>query len=596
MRGENIVMNDPAGIAPAILRLHPDLDPGQLELIGHLEGPTLGIAGPGAGKTLAVALRGANILLQGSARPEELVLCTYSRAAARELRERFVRLATAAGCPGDLSKVRIGTIHSLCGRILRSHARQGGLRLDFRTLNEDEQWRFLSERYEDVFSPDLHVLEGEGWRWREPHLVIRHARKHFERICDELIDIGELTGYGDAFHAALGHCYVRYRDLLLSEGLADFDHLQRWAAELLEDDSIAGPISSGIRYLVCDEYQDTSHVQEFILLRLSLSHGNLCVVGDDDQSIYRFRGASVENLLQFPERAFDGHTVELSVNYRSHPTIVRFYDRWMTSAADWSNPDLQGTPFRYPKSITPHDPAVYRDYPAVMAVEGCDAGDEGRQLAELMRFLKHRLVIAEYDQAALLLHSVKGAAAAGYLDAFERAGIPVNRATSGGQRRGSSRRALTVTTIHQAKGREWDVVIVGSLNFDNADTDPVGRELAPYVRRPALEPAERIADFDHARQHYVAFSRPRSLLVLTASRPINPRFGDTWESLPRWDRMDRRVLAMQRFRPSGPTVDAEPVPESTRVIPYLRRLDVGVELTTSAVTRAILRRTRVRSS
>ena len=137
---------------PAILKLHPGLDEGQRELIGHLDGPTLGIAGPGSGKTLAVALRGANILLQGQARPEELVLCTYSRAAAQELRQRFIKLATAAGCTGDLTKVRIGTIHSLCRRILRAHAGQVGLRPDFQVLNEDEQWRLLHLHFDDVSS------------------------------------------------------------------------------------------------------------------------------------------------------------------------------------------------------------------------------------------------------------------------------------------------------------------------------------------------------------------------------------------------------------------------------------------------------------
>ena len=211
-------MNHTLGVAPAILRRHPGLDRGQLELIGHLEGPTLGIAGPGVGKTLAVALRGTNILLQVRARPEELVLCTYSRAAARELRQRFIALATAAGCRGDLSRVRIGTIHSLCRRILRSHARRAGLRPNFAVLNEDEQWRLLLRHYDDVFGPELDVLEREGWRWQEPRLVMRHGRKYFERLCDELIDPGELVGSWNPFHAALGRCYLRYRDLLQDEG------------------------------------------------------------------------------------------------------------------------------------------------------------------------------------------------------------------------------------------------------------------------------------------------------------------------------------------------------------------------------------------
>ena len=302
------------------------------------------------------------------------------------------------------------------------------------------------------------------------------------------------------------------------------------------------------------------------------------MVGDDDQSIYRFRGATVRNLLEFPRRFRRCHTVELGVNYRSHPAIVDFYNRWMATAADWSNPDPDGRAFRYPKSITPDDPGGYRAYPAVIRVAGRNAGNEGRQLTELVEFLKGRGVIARYDQVALLLHSVRGAAAVGYLDALERAGIPVNRvgSGSGGRRRARTRRALTVTTIHQAKGREWEVVIVGSLGSDNTDTDPVGRELRSYARRPAFEPYDRIADFDHARQHYVACSRARSLLVLTASGPVHPRFADAWDQLPRWDRMDRRALGRQRFRPLERAADAERVPEPAQVIPYLKRLDVWV--------------------
>ena len=574
----NMNMNDPAGVAPAILRLHPDLDQGQLELIGHLEGPTLGIAGPGTGKTLAVALRGTNILLRGLAQPEHLVLCTYSRPAARELQQRFIALATAAGCPGDLSRVRIGTIHSLCRRMLRSHGRRGGPRTDFAVLNEDEQWRLLSRRFDDVFGPDLNVLEREGWRWREPRLVIRHGLKFFERLCDELIAPEELIDSWDPFHAALGRSYERYRDLLLEEGSADFDHLQRWAAELLEDDRTAGLISVGIRYLICDEYQDTSYAQERILLRLCRHHGSICVVGDDDQSIYRFRGASVRNLLEFPGHFSSCHTVQLNVNHRSHPAIVDFYDRWMATAADWSNPDPQGRPFRHPKSITSHAGDLYQDYPAAIRVAGRDAGEEGAQLAELVRFLKRQRVIAEYGQVALLLHSVRGKAAAGYLDALERAGIPVNRRPSGseGRRVADRPRALTVTTVHQAKGKEWPVVIVGSLDHCNPDGDPVGRKLQHYCLRPSFEPPDRTSDLDHARQHYVAFSRPRGLLVLTSAGPVHPRLADAWDRLPRWDRMDRGALARQRFKPAEQTGKTERSSRPVPATPSLRRLDVWV--------------------
>ena len=187
-----------------------------------------------------------------------------------------------------------------------------------------------------------------------------------------------------------------------------------------------------------------------------------------------------------------------------------------------------------------------------------------------------------------MLHSVTGSAAVGYLDALERAGIPVNRVGSGtgGRQRARTRQALTVTTVHQAKGREWDVVIVGSLGSDNADTDPVGRELAPYCDRPGFEPADRIADFDHARRRYVACSRARHLLVLTASGPVHPRFAGAWEQLPRWDLASRRQLVRQRFRPPETARAADAAPAPIPVIPYLKRLDIWVKYAAPAQSRA----------
>ena len=257
---------------------------------------------------------------------------------------------------------------------------------------------------------------------------------------------------------------------------------------------------------------------------------------------------------------------------------MAFYHQWMAGAADWSNPDPQGRPFRHPKSIRSHAPGLYQDYPAVIRVEGGNAGQEQAQLAELVRFLKQERVIAEYGQVALLLHSVRGPAAAGCLDALERAGIPVNRSPSdpGVHRTADNRRALTATTIHQAKGAEWDVVIVGSLDYCNSGVDPVGRELRHYCLRPPFEPPDRIADFDNARQRYVAFSRPRGLLVLTSGAPVHPRLEDAWDSLPRWDRMDLRALARQRFRPADQTRETERSSWPEQAAPFLERLDVWV--------------------
>ena len=573
-------MKTNAAIAPVILSLYPQLDAGQLELIGSLDGPTLGIAGPGAGKTLTLALRGANILLQGRAEPTELLLCTYNADAAGELRQRFDAVASAADCGLNPGRARVCTIHSLCGRLLAQYSQRVGLRRGFRLLDNDQQWNLLLERFDDVFGPDLRDLEGRGWR--RPPAVVKGALRYFERICDEVISPRDLTRSRSSFIAAVGRCYRRYERLLLDENAADFAHLQAWADLLLDDDDVADEISGGIRYLMCDEYQDTSHVQERILTRLSEAHGNLCVVGDADQSLYRFRGATVDNILGFARRFPDCRVVELTVNHRSHPAIVRACGGWMGSA-DWSNPDPAGAPFRHAKTIVPHDPWGYDDYPAVIAVEGHDPDDEGRQLGALLRFLKSRRVIAGYHQAALLLHSVRDEVAGPYLDALDDAGIPARCVPAGSGRgersRRRSREVVTVTTIHQSKGREWPVVVVGSLDFHNLNTDPVGRSLAPYFRRSDAEPAGRIATFDHMRQHYVAFSRAEGLLVLTAGGPVHQRFGHIWDRARRWRelcREDLEALARQRFEPRARAPTREAAPRTGRV--SLRLMGVDVRL------------------
>ena len=571
-------MKTTSGVAPVILSLYPQLDAGQLELISSLDGPTLGVAGPGAGKTLTLALRGANLLLRGLARSEELLLCTYNADAAGELRQRFDAVASAADYGVSAGRTRVCTIHSLCGRLLAAYPERVGLRRGFRLLDNDQQSNLLQRRFDDVFGPDLVDLEGRGWR--SPPAVAKGALKYFERICDEVINPRDLTRSRSSFIAAVGRCYRRYARLLLDENAADFAHLQAWTDLLLDDDDVADAISGGIRYLMCDEYQDTSHVQERIVRRLSEAHGNLCVVGDEDQSLYRFRGATVGNILGFARRFHDCRVVELTVNYRSHPDIVRAYDGWMGSA-DWSNPDPAGAPFRYAKTIVPHDPCGYEDYPAVIAVEGQSPDDEGRQLAELLRFLKSRRVIVGYDQVALLLHSVQDEVSGPYLDALDDGGIPARCVPAGSGRgergRRRSREAVTVTTIHQSKGREWPVVIVGSLDFHQPNVDPVGRSLGPYYLRSDAEPARRIAAFDHMRQHYVAFSRAERLLVLTAGGPVHHRFDGIWDEARRWRELcqrDLEALGRQRFEPREKGSTREAAPVTGRLMLRLMGVDV----------------------
>ena len=175
-------------------------------------------------------------------------------------------------------------------------------------------------------------------------------------------------------------------------------------------------------------------------------------------------------------------------------------------------------------------------------------------------------MIADYRQVAVLLPSVRDGVSGPYLDGLETAGVPA-RCDPGGHIRAPTGDEVLVTTIHQAKGREWDVVVVGSLSGPDLDTDPVGRNLAEYCGALSGEPAGSIADFDRARRHYVAFTRASNLLVLTTTGRPKPRFSSIRDGAERWHRFDRESLARQRFR----TTWAEP-PQTVVAISHLDRL------------------------
>ena len=531
-------------IAPAILRLKPEPDASQMQVIGHAEGPMLVIAGPGSGKTHTIQLRAVNLLLTAQTKPGELVLWTFGRNAAWQLQRRFESSALACGFTGDIKEAQVTTIHSLCRRLLDSRAAMVGLQWDYRVLNEEEQLLLLSQESDAVFGPDRDILSRRGWR--DGVYAVTEAARYFDRICDELIDVDVLAGARQPFIAALGRSCQRYRQLLLRHNAVDFAHLQVWAHRVLQEDHIAAAARAVIRHLMVDEFQDTSRVQMRILERLAGIGGNIVAVGDDDQSVYRFRGASVSNLLEFSGRFPECRVAELTTNYRSHRDIVGAVNQWMDTAAPW---EVDGRSFRFTKGIVPNKLDAHQDYPAVISVLGRDPMHEARQLAELLLFLKHNGVIGRYGQAALLLHSVKDGVSGPYLDGLERAGIPA-RCEPAGHVRAYGGDEVPVTTVHQAKGREWDVVVVGSLSGPGMETDRVGRTLADCGVYSG-EPEAFIADYDRARQHYTAFTRARNLLVLTAAGEPQARFSSIWAGAARWPGVDRDALARQRFGESG---------------------------------------------
>ena len=684
-------------IAPAILKHYPDLNDAQRDVVGHTDGPLLVIAGPGSGKTYSIILRALNLLLLHKASPKEIVLCTFTEKATFEMRDRLSVAAHQVGFQGDLSDLRVSTIHGLCNSILTQHRHRTSLGNNYETLDELTQLLFIFDHFEEIIGE----VEGGLYLgyWKTRWTAIEGTRSYFDKITEERVDRERLGTSPKPFLRKLATAYKAYEKALFDNNRIDFAHLQSIVYDLLLNSENLNALAKEIRYMLVDEYQDTNYIQEQLLLLLTKLTGNLCVVGDEDQSLYRFRGATVRNILEFPQHFPGCPVLRLITNYRSHRSIVERYDRWMASA-DWSNP--QGVSFRFDKTIGSDPNSEDPDYPAVIAIWGQNKRDEADRFANLVDFLKREKVIEDYSQVALLLHSVREDHSSAYLAALESRGIPAfcPRARAYfdndeirlmvacfavlfgwyGQGRGEAAGAVAelgryvdqgivelgrryalprplakalqtwvgeiaalgegktldlrpadffyrilalepfasavrnenaarnlaifsqllnvfqsyyhytvvtyrnreylrfhlfnsflrllhdggineyedpdrpfpkghvqVMTIHQAKGLEFPVVVVGSLSTQLSSTKKIDRDLGPFYHRPPFEPENRITHFDRMRLHYVAFSRPQKLLVLTASETPKDYFAPIWQNLPQWPYAQTELLAAQRF-------------------------------------------------
>ena len=340
----------------------------QKAIIAHEHGPLLVIAGPGSGKTHSVALLAMNLLLNQLATPSELILCTYTEKSAFEMRDRLTRIAREVKFTDvvkkDLSHMRIDTIHGICTQIIAEHVQDTPLGNDYETLDQFPQQLLIFEHLDELCDATALTVFQERWgtRWK----IAKGLQFCFDRIVDELIldDLMQARPFSDKsysqqtsqFLRSVTATYLAYQRLLGKTHRVDFAHLQKIAYTLLTNPRTATHIIQGVKYVLVDEYQDTNYIQEQILLKLASATGNLCVVGDEDQALYRFRGATVRNILEFTETCKKRtsfppcKTVQLTTNYRSHPKIIETCNAWM-SRTDWHNP--HGTAFRTEKMIQP---------------------------------------------------------------------------------------------------------------------------------------------------------------------------------------------------------------------------------------------------
>lgn len=406
--------------------LQSKANPQQLEAILATDGPVLIIAGPGSGKTFTLVERIVYLVTQKSVAPESLFVVTFTDKAARELTTRISNRLTEMGIKFNLNEMYLGTFHSICLRLLEDFREFTRLKRSFTLFDQFDQQYFLYQRIKDFRElPDAQLVMGDdqSGRWAQSENLLKWLNK----VSEEALDAATLAAASETEIRALAACFAKYQELLHENNSLDFSGIQYEALQLLKKHpEVLAQVREKLSYLMVDEYQDTNTIQEHILLLLAGEKKNLCVVGDDDQGLYRFRGATIRNILEFPA-LFDGgqcKQVKLTVNYRSHPDIIRFYNEWMKEQM-WDD----GTrAFRFAKQMLPRE-GDFPDMPTAVRLAASDAkGETTNWHAEVLAFLnglKASGKLTDWNQVAFLFRSVKNDKVVALARFLETEGVPV---------------------------------------------------------------------------------------------------------------------------------------------------------------------------
>jgi DNA helicase-2/ATP-dependent DNA helicase PcrA len=284
-----------------------DLNPAQREAVEALEGPVLMLAGAGTGKTKALTSRIVHLLNTGKAQPNEILAVTFTNKAAREMKNRVGRMLGHAveGMPW------LGTFHAICVKLLRRHAELVGLKSNFTILDTDDQIRLLKQLIA------ANNIDEKRWPARMIAGVIDGWKNR--AWTPEQVPASEASAYNNRGT----EIYDQYQRRLRELNATDFgDLLLHMVTIFQKHEDVLAQYQRWFRYIMVDEYQDTNVAQYLWLRLLAGGHRNICCVGDDDQSIYGWRGAEVGNILRF-EKDFPGaKVVRLEQNYRSTPHIL----------------------------------------------------------------------------------------------------------------------------------------------------------------------------------------------------------------------------------------------------------------------------------
>ena len=262
----------------------------QKDAVTHLDGPLLILAGAGSGKTRVITYRIAYMMKKHNVAPSSILAITFTNKAANEMRQRI------EGLVGESSKfIWCGTFHSIFARILRRHSELLGYTKNFSIIDTDDQLKLVKESMKELDISD------SQFKPKSVQSEISNAKNKF-------IDVEEysLLAGKEYFLGVVARIYKRYQEKLLANNAMDFDDILINMVKLLEKNpDVRELYKNKFRYIMVDEYQDTNMAQYRAVMQLAQGNGNICVVGDDDQSIYSFRGADVRLILKF-EKDFPG--------------------------------------------------------------------------------------------------------------------------------------------------------------------------------------------------------------------------------------------------------------------------------------------------
>jgi DNA helicase-2/ATP-dependent DNA helicase PcrA len=399
-----------------------DVDENKKLAIQTTEGPLLIIAGPGSGKTKTLVERVVYLISKG-VEPEEIMVATFTEKAAKELITRVSNRLLELNVRLNLNEMYIGTLHSIFLRFLEEHREFTRLKRSYGVFDQFDQRYFIYNNIRSFTeiehsSAILGSYQTSNWEKAET------AMDYVNKVSEEYLDVPLLLASDNPSIKVIGELYQTYDRLIQDENALDFSTIQVETLRMLENNpQVLASLQDKIRYIMIDEYQDTNTIQERILLLLADKNHNLCVVGDDDQGLYRFRGATIRNILEFPGNFNKGECkkVTLSVNYRSNPGIIDFYNRWMKEL-NWSE---NGKTFRFDKTIQAEEKS-FPKIDSVMKVSSDQSLQEYyEEVHQFIQFLEEKKILKDRNQVAFLYNSVKNAKVIGLANYLESHGIDI---------------------------------------------------------------------------------------------------------------------------------------------------------------------------